>query len=318
MKRSKNTWKRFILCVFCLSLVTGYLFAAPSDSRADTVFSQLVIENDYKLKAGSDLGAYFENFNFLEPSWGERIKMVHYGMYYIPDDGSPEVFVTPAVEGKYRLEIQTIELKEGGTFSGSDKLTIVLNGKPASGILETWEDGSSTANCYWIIEIPQTFQVVFDTRGGSPVPEKQLVKDGGTIKKPTDPGKAGFEFSGWAVYKDGEFKHYWDFNQRVDGIAPYLLVAMWTKLPPPTTTTTTTTTAPTTSTTSTTTSTETTKTISMTTDLPAVSKQTTSPDSGEDQAKIPLYIIIGGVVIVLWILALIIYSVVYRRKKDEI
>jgi len=132
MKRSKNTWKRFILCVFCLSLVTGYLFAAPSDSRADTVFSQLVIENDYKLKAGSDLGAYFENFNFLEPSWGERIKMVHYGMYYIPDDGSPEVFVTPAVEGKYRLEIQTIELKEGGTFSGSDKLTIVLNGKPAT------------------------------------------------------------------------------------------------------------------------------------------------------------------------------------------
>ena len=162
MKRSKNTWKRFILCVFCLSLVTGYLFAAPSDSRADTVFSQLVIENDYKLKAGSDLGAYFENFNFLEPSWGERIKMVHYGMYYIPDDGSPEVFVTPAVEGKYRLEIQTIELKEGGTFSGSDKLSS-LNGKPASGILETWEDGSSTVTATGLL-IPQTFQL-FSTQG---------------------------------------------------------------------------------------------------------------------------------------------------------
>ncbi len=57
----------------------------------------------------------------------------------------------------------------------------------------------------------QTFTVTFDTKGGSPVPEKQTVDYGTKVNKPTtDPKRTDYTFTGW--YADEDCTTLFDFE----------------------------------------------------------------------------------------------------------
>ncbi|MBO0458316.1 InlB B-repeat-containing protein, partial [Enterococcus hulanensis] len=58
----------------------------------------------------------------------------------------------------------------------------------------------------------EKFAVTFETDGGSAV-AKQIVEDGSKATKPSDPTKAGYDFTGW--YKDKACKEAFDFDKEV-------------------------------------------------------------------------------------------------------
>lgn len=70
-----------------------------------------------------------------------------------------------------------------------------------------------------------TFEIVFDTDGGAPVPDTQNVLDGNAITKPTDPAKSGYEFKGWSA--DGT--NIWNFTTKPT--EDMTLTALWEEIP---------------------------------------------------------------------------------------
>ncbi|MCL2797878.1 MAG: leucine-rich repeat protein [Firmicutes bacterium] len=71
---------------------------------------------------------------------------------------------------------------------------------------------------------PAVYEVAFDSRGGSPVAGLSQVESGTKIAKPSDPVKAGENFSGW--YKEEACVNAWDFV--VDTVTRNLtLYAKW-------------------------------------------------------------------------------------------
>lgn len=68
--------------------------------------------------------------------------------------------------------------------------------------------------------------VMFDTKGGTPVPPIQVVYYGSSITTPTAPTLAGNNFTGW--YKDEACKELWDFDNDVV-VADITLHAGWDK-----------------------------------------------------------------------------------------
>ncbi|WP_171005001.1 InlB B-repeat-containing protein, partial [Enterococcus hulanensis] len=58
----------------------------------------------------------------------------------------------------------------------------------------------------------EKFDVTFETDGGSTI-AKQTVEDGSKATKPSDPTKAGYDFTGW--YKDKACKEAFDFDKEV-------------------------------------------------------------------------------------------------------
>lgn len=83
-----------------------------------------------------------------------------------------------------------------------------------------------TLTAHWTeVEVPD-YTVTFNTDGGSPVPESQIVKGGRYATMPTSPSKAGKDFDGWY---NGANK--WNFETDVvtDNIT---LVARWVDMQP--------------------------------------------------------------------------------------
>jgi len=67
----------------------------------------------------------------------------------------------------------------------------------------------------WMKEILNFRTVSFNTNGGGYIPSQDLIMDE-TVKRPPDPSKAGFVFSGW--YTDNDtFESLWDFDTAPDG-----------------------------------------------------------------------------------------------------
>ena len=76
-----------------------------------------------------------------------------------------------------------------------------------------------------------TFAVAFDSKGGTPTPEMQIVKKGGTVEKPADPTLPDHQFAGWTT-ADNAASPLWDFaNGTVT--ADMTLYAKWEYNPPP-------------------------------------------------------------------------------------
>ena len=55
------------------------------------------------------------------------------------------------------------------------------------------------------------YTVKFDSKGGTPTPQEQTVKEGGKVSKPTDPTRENFDFAGWAK-ADNETSALWNFE----------------------------------------------------------------------------------------------------------
>ena len=70
-----------------------------------------------------------------------------------------------------------------------------------------------------------TFTVRFDSKGGTPTPQEQTVKEGSKINKPADPTRENFNFVGWAK-ADNETSALWNFEtETVTG--DIMLFARW-------------------------------------------------------------------------------------------
>ena len=71
----------------------------------------------------------------------------------------------------------------------------------------------------------QTFVVTFDSKGGTPTPSTQMVKEGGMLEKPADPTLTNYRFTGWTT-TDDETSSLWNF---VNGTitADMTLYAKW-------------------------------------------------------------------------------------------
>jgi uncharacterized repeat protein (TIGR02543 family) len=76
--------------------------------------------------------------------------------------------------------------------------------------------------------VEETFDVTFNTNGGSVV-AKQTVAKGGTATRPTAPTKEGYTFEGW--YSDSTLETLFDFNTPIT--ANCTLYAKWTANPEP-------------------------------------------------------------------------------------
>ena len=59
-------------------------------------------------------------------------------------------------------------------------------------------------------EIP-TYTVRFDSKGGTPTPQDQTVKEGNKVTKPADPTRDNYSFTGWAI-ADNETAALWNFE----------------------------------------------------------------------------------------------------------
>lgn len=72
----------------------------------------------------------------------------------------------------------------------------------------------------------KTIRIRFDSNGGSEV-ERQYIKEGGTVKEPSDPTRSGYTFYGW--FNDNAFETEFDFDSTVsDNITLYAKWAEYT------------------------------------------------------------------------------------------
>jgi len=59
-------------------------------------------------------------------------------------------------------------------------------------------------------EVPM-YTVRFDSKGGTPTPQEQTVREGGKVTKPADPARDNYSFTGWAK-TDSETAALWNFE----------------------------------------------------------------------------------------------------------
>ncbi|WP_088935590.1 InlB B-repeat-containing protein, partial [Enterococcus sp. 3H8_DIV0648] len=71
---------------------------------------------------------------------------------------------------------------------------------------------ATTIYAGWKAKAKEKFDVTFETDGGSSV-AKQTIEDGAKATKPSDPTKAGYDFTGW--YKDAGCTEAFDFDTEV-------------------------------------------------------------------------------------------------------
>ncbi|MBO0413198.1 InlB B-repeat-containing protein, partial [Enterococcus hulanensis] len=71
---------------------------------------------------------------------------------------------------------------------------------------------ATTIYAGWKAKAKEKFDVTFETDGGSTI-AKQTIEDGAKATKPSDPTKAGYDFTGW--YKDKDCKEAFDFDKEV-------------------------------------------------------------------------------------------------------
>ncbi len=111
------------------------------------------------------------------------------------------------------------------TVDSAGVVTAVAVG--SANITVTTADGGKTAVCQITVkeeEEAQTFQVTFNTQGGSAI-EAQTVAEGGKVTRPADPTRSGYTFGGW--YTDAACTAAYSFDTAVT--ADLTLYARWTE-----------------------------------------------------------------------------------------
>ncbi len=114
--------------------------------------------------------------------------------------------------------------KDGFTFAGwftDTGLTKAYN-------FSTPVTSSFTLYAKWTENAPVTHTVTFNSNGGSAV-SQQTITDGGTVTKPTDPSRDGFNFVGWC--SDPELANLYNFSTPVH--SSFTLHAKWEDAPAP-------------------------------------------------------------------------------------
>ncbi len=104
--------------------------------------------------------------------------------------------------------------------SGSDAGSVISPGSSNSGNGSSGSGSSGNDNS---VQKPVTFQVKFQTNGGSKV-ETAIVESGKTVVQPKNPVKDGYVFAGW--HSDVALKKVYDFRMPVT--ANLTLYAKWT------------------------------------------------------------------------------------------
>ncbi|HHW94070.1 MAG TPA: InlB B-repeat-containing protein [Clostridiaceae bacterium] len=323
MKRTEKMLKSLLFSILCLSIVIGLWITGSRDVHADLVRSKITVKTDRELYQGADIAAFLKGIRLTAPLAG-AIKDYYFTLLYEDEGGVPtEVSSGKAKVGNYILAYR-IELTSGNVFDEPENIEVKLNGR--NGVAEEPFEGSHISTGYWYIESVRLYKVVFNARGGTPVPKTQWVKEGSTIKKPQDPTKEGYKFKYWGM-EIADYFEPWDFSDLLGkGYDPQILNAVWEALPPPPTTTTTITTTTTeepttpeiTETNEVTIPTETSTPDDLTDAALVASEETTpSDDSQEGGTKFPLLIIIVGTLLLTWTVALIVFSVLKSRQKKE-
>ena len=82
----------------------------------------------------------------------------------------------------------------------------------------------SVSSCEKDKETP-TYTVTFNSKGGTPTPQQQTVKEGGKVAKPTDPTLENYGFAGWAK-ADNETSVLWNFETETV-VGDVTLFARW-------------------------------------------------------------------------------------------
>ncbi|QIK86317.1 hypothetical protein G7061_06690 [Erysipelothrix sp. HDW6B] len=85
---------------------------------------------------------------------------------------------------------------------------------------------SMTLYAKWRVAPVTTFEVTFDSNGGSAVASQRDLAAGSKVTKPADPTKKGFKFAGW--YRDESLTTAWDFNSNTVNES-LTLYAKWDK-----------------------------------------------------------------------------------------
>lgn len=136
------------------------------------------------------------------------------------------------IQGKYGADVtlsageNTLLVIENSSFKAYSKEKGVTN-IPKDNITLTdcvITNGGWTENNYFTIEPvnPETYEVAFQTNGGSPV-DAQKVIYGNTATKPKDPSKTGYIFDGW--YGDSALGKTFDFNTKI--VSDTTIYAKW-------------------------------------------------------------------------------------------
>ena len=156
-------------------------FKAPEGSRF----------KEWDTLAGGDGTSYLDKQNVTPPSdlelFAQWEKVPTFTVTFDTDGGSEIAPVTVA-EGDV-VEMPEEPTKDGYLF---DKWT--LDGEPYD--FDTPVDADITLKATWTKAA--SFTVKFDSAGGTSVPS-QTVNEGGFVKKPKDPTRAGYEFGGWQL-----------------------------------------------------------------------------------------------------------------------
>lgn len=339
MKWTKKILKGLLLCVLSLSIMTGLWITEPKDVHAYMVYSEVHVVDTYQFYRGGSVAAFLKGLKITYPP-ASAIKRCKFGLSYLNNKGvrikvsSGEIKYLP-----YDIEYE-IELYSDCIFD-YENLEVLLNGLRAR--IDEGPDNHYVSG-YWQLDPYERNKITFDARGGKPVPKVQWIEYASEkIKKPKNPVKEGYKFLGWFFKDAGKYK-LWNFSKPLGRNDDLTLYALWDQLPSPTTTTTTTipptttitTTTPTTTTTTTTPSTTTAEKLTtleiteteeistsetiasddLTSTAPVIGEETTAPDDKKEGGKnFPLLLIIIGALLLTWTVALIVFTVMRRRKK---
>ncbi|HNZ63414.1 MAG TPA: hypothetical protein PKH23_03700, partial [Bacillota bacterium] len=140
MKRTTRIMKGLLFCALCLSMMTGYLFAAPSEVHAETLYNKLTIKSDRGLYVGTDIAAFLNGIRITSPP-SSAVASFTCELFLMPDGGGEWIEATSgkAVKGAYWFQFY-IKLKNGYYFTGSALDHFTFNGKTKELIPLGYED----------------------------------------------------------------------------------------------------------------------------------------------------------------------------------
>lgn len=185
--------------------------------------------------AKSDVSAYAMGYGRIQDSAGNDIDL---SVSAIEVDEVNSTIATAVLQGRFKTPIAdsgdkvfSLIHKEGITLmmmpkdynsfgrilpQQDDVKLEVDHNRQAGSIVEYQEAVLSNTfvinqpfNYYWMIQPVSQVSVTFETNGGTPVPEKQVINLGDVATVPNEPTKAGFKFAGW--YLDKELTRIYDF-----------------------------------------------------------------------------------------------------------
>ncbi|MHC1692950.1 MAG: InlB B-repeat-containing protein [Sphaerochaetaceae bacterium] len=147
-------------------------------------------------------------------------EVITYSVKFQSNGGSAVPDIQPVPYGM-TIEQPADPVKDGFEFAGWYK---------EAELLTTWDFGTDTVffNLFLYAKwVADTYNVTFDSNGGSGVTPIAEVAYGSLIDKPADPTMDGYDFSEW--YKEETFDTQWNFVSDTV-IADITLFAKWTKI----------------------------------------------------------------------------------------